>query len=274
VTIAPAFAKVNLGLVAGPLRADGKHEVATVLQRVALHDDVELEPSTEAGIEVVGFADDTLVRTALRHLAQKTSFVEGWRVRLGKRIPVASGLGGGSSDAAAALRLANELLSSPLAPHELHMIAARVGADVPFFLTRGAQLGEGDGGVLTPVGLPLEYSVVLALADEESKASTADVYDRFDRRAGAEGFERRRAALLEALERVETAAQLAALPRNDLATSPLADRLEELGAFRADVTGAGPTVYGLFAERGAAEHAAASLAGVRWTWVGEPATGP
>src|SRR5215472_12000309 len=109
---APAPAKVNLALVVGPLRDDGKHEVLTVLQRIDLVDRIELDEAADLRVE--GFADDTLVQDALRELAQSAGVEPRWRVRIEKRIPVAAGLGGGSSDAATALRLANETLSEPL----------------------------------------------------------------------------------------------------------------------------------------------------------------
>src|SRR5262249_35368942 len=86
-------AKINLARVVGPLRADGKHEVAIVYQRVSLADRVALEPS--ASLRVDGFADDTLVRQALESIAAEAGVAPAWRVRLTKRIPVAAGGGGG-----------------------------------------------------------------------------------------------------------------------------------------------------------------------------------
>ena len=97
------------------------------------------------------------------------------------------------------------------------------------------------------------------LPGDERKLSTAEVYASFDRRSGAEGYDERRTALLRALDGVEDATDLARLPRNDLASSPLAEDLVRLGAFRADVTGAGPAVYGLFEHEPDARRAAASL---------------
>ena len=144
---APATAKINLALVVGPLRPDGKHELATVYQRVALADRVRVESSD--GLRVDGFAEDTIVRLALESLAVEAGIDPPWRVRLTKRIPVAAGLGGGSSDAATALRLANAMLPTPLAPERLRALAATLGADVPFFLTDGPQLGLGDGTELS-----------------------------------------------------------------------------------------------------------------------------
>jgi 4-diphosphocytidyl-2-C-methyl-D-erythritol kinase len=264
---APAFAKLNLALVVGPLRADGKHELVTVLQAIDLHDDVELVPADALAVD--GFPRDTLVRTALTRLAQAAGVEPDWRVRIDKRIPVAAGLGGGSSNAAAALGLANALLPTPLPPPELHMLAATIGADVPFFLTEGPQLGTGDGSQLEPLELPDDYVALLALP-ELQKESTAAVYRWFDERNGADGFDRRRSQLLAALRLVERPSDLARLPGNDLASSLLAGELERLGAFRADVTGAGPAVYGLFEHAEDAERAASSLRGTRAHWVTRP----
>ncbi len=267
--IRAAPAKINLALVVGPVRADRKHEVATVLQRVELQDDVDLEPRA-GGVTVEGFVDDTLVGDALSALASLSGETSGWRVRIEKRIPVAAGLGGGSSDAAAALRLANDRLATPLTREELHALAAELGADVPFFLTEGTQLGSDDGSELKPVSIPLDFAVLLVLPGDERKRSTADVYRRFDERGGADGFEGRQAALLEALDRVREPRDLAALPRNDLASSRLAAELESLGAFRADVSGAGPTVYALFEDARDAERAARAVGEAGKTWVTRP----
>jgi len=265
---ARAFAKINLALVVGPLRDDGKHEVVTVLQRVDLADGIELE-SAEA-LTVEGFEDDTLVRRSLEALAAAAGVAPRWRARIEKRIPVASGLGGGSSDAASILALANADLSEPLLPAALHDIAAGLGADVPFFLQAGTRLATGDGTTLECVELPRDYLVLLVLPDSESKESTEAVYRRFDERDGARGFDERRAALLDNLRSVEEARDLARLPRNDLASSPLAGQLEELGAFRAEVSGAGPTVYGLFEHTADAEHAATTLRRAGPTWLVRP----
>lgn len=265
----PAPAKINLALVVGPSRVDGKHEVATVLQRVDLADRVALEPAE--GLAVDGFAGDTLVTRALELFAGEAGVEPRWRVTITKRIPVAAGLAGGSTDAAAALRLANETLEEPLPREHLHAVAVSLGADVPFFLHEGPQLGEGDGGELTPLDLPQDFFVVLVLPHGAAKPSTAAVYDAFDRRGGEDGFEERRAALRSALERVRRPRDLAALPPNDLASSPLAAELLGLGAFRADVSGAGPVVYGLFHHRAAAARARRRLAAHGRSWLTVPA---
>lgn len=267
---AAAFAKVNLGLVVGPRRTDGKHEVATALVRIDLYDTVEVASTRSREIVVQGF-EDTIVRRALEELTRRAAESCGWKATIDKHIPVAAGLGGGSSDAGTALRLANDLLDRPLAGRELHALAADLGSDVPFFLEDGPQLATGNGSYLEPIAIPLDFWVVLVLPVRETKTSTADVYRAFDARARDADFSQRRAALVRALREARVASDLAALPRNDLASSPVSDDLVRLGALHADVTGAGPAVYGLFEERDRAERAAHELEGRGRSWVVRPA---
>jgi 4-diphosphocytidyl-2-C-methyl-D-erythritol kinase len=257
-----APAKINLALVVGPKRPDGRHEIATVLQRISLADRIALEPADELRIE--GFSEDTIVRRALEQLAAAAETPPKWRVTIDKEIPVAAGVGGGSSDAAAALRLANWTLRRPLKDIELHELAAALGADIPFFLTTGPQLAEGDGTELQPLRLLQDYWILLIHPHGERKPSTGAVYDAF---SGEDGFADRRAALLRAL----ALGDLGALPPNDLASSPLAEELRAHGAFRADVSGAGPAVYGLFAEQDDALAAHAALADRGRCWIAAPA---
>jgi 4-diphosphocytidyl-2-C-methyl-D-erythritol kinase len=259
----PAPAKINLALVVGPVREDGKHEVVSVVQRLDLADRVRVERA--ATLRVDGFVQDTLVRRALEELGG------GFAATIEKRIPLASGLGGGSSDAATALLLANALRDDPLPTEDLHAIARSLGADVPFFLHPGPQLATGDGTDLVPLELPQDYWVVLVAPRGATKISTEHVYEQFDARGGAQGYDERKAALLAALERVSRPRDLAALPRNDLAGSPVTAELLELGAFRADVTGAGPTVYGLFLHKPEAEVAERALRRLGRTWIAAPA---
>ena len=263
-----APAKINLALVVGPLRPDGKHEVRTILQQIDLADEVEL--STGKELAVSGFADDTLVTAALTALGSAAGVDPSWNVRITKTIPVSAGLGGGSSDAAAALLLANDTLAAPFDEERLSEIAAGIGADVPFFLRRGTQLGSGDGSQLAPLDLPLDFTVLLVLPHDAHKESTARVYADFDAREGATGFEERRAALAAALAAVARTEDLAALPPNDLATSPLAERLVRAGAIRADVSGAGPSVYAIFADASRAREVGHDFRSVGHTWVVAP----
>jgi 4-diphosphocytidyl-2-C-methyl-D-erythritol kinase len=263
--IGPAPAKINLALVVGPRRANGKHELVTVFQRVDLGDRVRVEPAPESTVE--GFPEDTIVRAALDSLDAP----HGWRVQIEKKIPPAAGLGGGSSDAATALRLANAQLTTPRAEEQLHELAARAGADVPFFLRDGPQLGTGDGTMLEPLELPQDFVVLLLLPKGARKPSTAQVYAAFDERGGETGFDERVAVLRGALARIRRPRDLAALPPNDLANSPLADELRAQGAFRADVSGAGPVVYGLFHHSLDARRAARGLRRLGRLWVTIPA---
>ena len=211
---ASAPAKINLGLVVGPLRDDGKHELLTVYQRVGIADRIDVEPADTTTVE--GFEQDTLVRGALERLAPES----GWRVRIEKRLPVAAGIGGGSSDAATALRLANAQLPQPLGDHALHELAAQVGADVPFFLREGPQLGSGDGTTLEPLDLPQDFWILLLLPSDARKESTGAVYRAFDERNGADGWAERARAFRETVTSVRRPRDLAQLPPNDLARSP------------------------------------------------------
>ena len=203
-----AAAKINLALVVGPRRRDGRHELLTVYQRIALADRIEVRRSEQN--EVTGFADDTLVARALGAVTADDDFH--LAARIDKRIPVAAGLGGGSADAAAALALGNQLRSNPLSPQRLEATARELGADVPFFLRAGPHLGAGDGTDLRPLDLPQDYWILLVVPHGERKASTADVYARFDARSGDDGFHQRAATLLSALERIRRPRDLAALP--------------------------------------------------------------
>ena len=264
---APASAKLNLALVVGPKTPDGRHELLTVYQRIGLADRIVVSRSPE--LHVDGFAADTLVRRALERIGSGNG--SSFRARIVKRIPVAAGLGGGSSDVATTLRLANDLRDDPLSEDALVAVARELGADVPYFLRDGPQLGTADGTELEPLDLPQDYWIVLVAPRGVTKRSTADVYEAFDGREGERGFESRRASLLSALARVRRSRDLAALPPNDLATSPLAAELRALGAFRADVTGAGPTVYGLFLHGDRARTAQKKMAKKGRSWLTVPA---
>ena len=265
---ATAPAKLNLALVVGPLRHDGKHDVVTLLERLSLQDTVAVRRATET--RVTGFPADSLVRAALDAVAHAAGGHACFEARIEKRIPVAAGLGGGSSDAAAALLLANGLLDESLSDGVLAELAASLGSDVPFFLHPGPQLATGDGTTLEPTVLPRDYSVVLALPRGAVKTSTADVYAAFDARRSVAGFDERRAALLDALEACARVEDLARLPPNDLASSPLAATMRDLGAVRADATGAGPVAYGLFVDAHDAAGAAAALGDRAKTWTAHP----
>jgi 4-diphosphocytidyl-2-C-methyl-D-erythritol kinase len=186
-------------------------------------------------------------------------------VRIDKRIPVAAGLGGGSADAAAALRIANALTEEPLGREELLRLAAGLGSDVPSQLEPRHALVQGTGERLEPVGLPPFAAVLIP---DDQGLSTAAVYAELDRREGWR--ERLDPEPLRELAASSSAAALAAALDNDLEAAALAlrpdleERLDALvgaGALGAAVSGSGPTCFGVFGDRPAAEAAAASLQG-------------
>ena len=250
-----APAKVNLCLRLGPLRPDGYHRVTTLVQAIDVYDDLELEPAGETVVD--GFPGDTLVTGALAALG------EARRVRLEKRIPVASGLGGGSSDAAAVLRA----LRGERTPNDLHEIARGLGTDVPFFLTgaeTGFCTGRGDRVQALPE-FPRGHAFVIVPSAEG--LSTADVYAASTPNPAFRAVE---GELIRRMHTVRSTADVAGLMANDLEPAALGLRpevartlaaLRGSGALAAQVTGSGPTAYGLFEHRAAAEEAASRIAG-------------
>ncbi|HEX6348338.1 MAG TPA: 4-(cytidine 5'-diphospho)-2-C-methyl-D-erythritol kinase [Candidatus Dormibacteraeota bacterium] len=178
----PARAKLNLSLAVNGLRPDGYHEVDTVLQAVDLHDLLEAEPAESSSLEVTGEAPagaENLVMKALAALEQAAGRALPTRFRLHKRIPAGAGLGGGSSDAAAALRLASRLHSVALDP----ALAGQLGADVPFFLCGGAARAGGRGELLQPCRSGGPW---FAIAWPGIAVDTAEVYRAWDA-VGGEG---------------------------------------------------------------------------------------
>jgi 4-diphosphocytidyl-2-C-methyl-D-erythritol kinase len=254
-----AQAKLNLALVVGPTRPDGKHEVATVLERLDLADVVAVRRAPET--RVTGFEGDTLVRGALDALEALSR--ARFEARIEKRIPVAAGLGGGSSDAGAVLRA----FAHGRDVNELYAVARSLGADVPFFLSGvPAAIGLGSGSRLTVLDeLPRGFGVVLV--PQPAGLSTADVYAAA---TPSDIFPALEGDLIRRAHAARTVADLAALVVNDLEPAVLALRpevadalagLRAAGALAAAVTGSGPTAFGLFPDRAAAERAAAALPG-------------
>lgn len=198
-----AYAKVNLSLEILGQRADGYHELVTVLQTVSLCDRLTLESLPEGGIEVrcdhpaVGSGPDNLAYRAARAFQQALAERRGVRISLAKRIPVGSGLGGGSSDAAATLGGLNCLWSAGWSEEELRTLAAELGSDVPFFLGGGTCLGEGRGERLTPLPSLPETALVLVFPPDAG-ISTAEVYRALAGKVQAAGARTR--ALIAALE--------------------------------------------------------------------------
>ncbi len=179
----PAFAKLNLGLEVLGLREDGYHELRTLFQTIDLHDDVVLRGRKEG---IVVRCDHPQVPTDSRNLSHKAALEvarfagvsRGVEIVLTKRIPVAGGLGGGSSDAAAVLLGLDRLWGLGLGPAGLHPLARRIGADVPFFLVGGTALGLGRGDEVYPLSRQVRAHAVVV--DPGRPVSTTAVFRRSD----------------------------------------------------------------------------------------------
>lgn len=250
-------AKVNLVLNVGATDNEGYHALGTLFQAVSLFDDLVARPA-EAGVFRVGFrgegasglpADDTnLVVRAARLLAETCGTGNlGAEIRVYKRIPVAGGMAGGSADAAATLVACNRLWGTGLDTEQLHALAARLGADVPFLLHGGTAVGTGRGEKLKPV--PVRGSLQWVLALSHHGLSTPAVFREFDRISPPRptGID---PGLLAALAGGDVR-RVGSLLGNDLQRAAvnlhpeLADVLamgREAGAVGALVSGSGPTI--------------------------------
>ena len=270
VLTSPARAKINLCLFVGPTRADGRHEVVTLMDSLELCDDVRLvvDPPGLQADEVIcpGVEGPNLAAAALAAFREQTKW-DGppLRLEIVKRIPIAGGMAGGSADAAAALRLAAE--AAGLDDRRwLEDIAAGLGADVPSQIRGGLTLATGIGARLRPLDDHLDYSVVVVPVDEE--LHVADVYAEADRL----GLARDALGLARSLTRVQAALSSETVldrVQNDLQDAarslcPAIDVALEAalaaGADHAIVSGSGPTVLALFSEDAHRERAAAAAA--------------
>ena len=261
-----AYAKLNLVLHVGHPREDGLHPICSLMASIDLADEVRAEPSGSGrdSIDCPGVTDDD--NLAVRALAEFRSRAGGslppLDVTIDKRIPLAAGLAGGSADAAATLRIANELAGRPLGPEELLRLAADLGSDVPSQLDPGHALVQGAGERVERVSLP---PLTAVLAPDPEGLSTRAVYAELDRLDGTRGT--LDPTPLRGLADA-TAADLAAALHNDLQPAALSlrpdlelrlDALLAAGALGAAVSGSGPTCFGLFEDRGAADEAADEL---------------
>lgn len=250
-------AKINLGLQVLGKRDDGYHELRTRFQSIDLTDELEIAPcDTGLHLEVEGAAlaadDSNLVMKAARQLAAGRDGLRGVKLRLKKRIPVAAGLGGGSSDAAATLLGLNQYWGLGLARSELHRMASRLGADVGFFLVGGSALGAGRGDELAPCPDGAPFRIALLLPPFAS--STAEVYRLWDEAfPGGVPPGTGDAGDREATDLQEEPTPLSV--HNDLEVlvierhpqlGGLKDLLIQHGAWAAALSGSGPAMYGLF----------------------------
>jgi 4-diphosphocytidyl-2-C-methyl-D-erythritol kinase len=258
-----AFAKVNYALDVLGLRADGYHEVSTVMQSISLADEVELrypsggfDLSLEPEEVEIGPQERNTTYLAWKALQRLTGKELPVKVTLRKKIPAGAGLGGGSANAAAVLVGLNELFGLGLRLDELRGIGAGIGADVPFCISGGTALGEGVGEILTP--LPVPPAHLLVVAKPLRGADTAGIYRAYDetRTENTHSVE----PVVSAL-RAGSLPTLAAVVGNDLApvTRDIIPEVAELeqsllasGALGASMSGSGPAVYGIFHDEKAA----------------------
>ncbi len=299
-----APAKINLCLRVGSRRPDGYHPVCTLMEKVDLFDRLRIDERA-SGVSVSGAdlpEDTNSVSRARAALAREAGISIEVGVELEKHIPVAAGLAGGSSDAAAALMALRRMFAPDITDERLAALALELGADVPFFLSPGPRLAVGIGEQLEPVGNLPSYSLVLVTPDLE--LSTARVYREYDRlgggnagdrgdigagggdagsptdAAGADPMEAAAGALRRKLGPDMDLERLAALLVNDLEPAAigmapvigaLKSELLSLGAAASLMSGSGPSVFGLFGDPDAARAAAGSLA-VRYqrTWTLTP----
>jgi 4-diphosphocytidyl-2-C-methyl-D-erythritol kinase len=262
----PCPAKLNLFLEIRGRRADGFHELGTLFQALDTGDTLSAEPWDRleiAGAEgVTADPGDNLVLRAARLLrerhAPRVAPNAGIRFTLEKRLPMGAGLGGGSSDAAAALRLANDLWKAGATPAELRALAAEIGSDVAFFLSTNTAFAEGRGEELAPAPAPYPFHVVVATP--RCHVETAGAYRRVAAALGGKYGTR----WPEFRARFERDSQNPELYRdlfNDFEAPVLAefpeirevrDRLQAFSPEKAMLTGSGASVFALFREESAA----------------------
>jgi 4-diphosphocytidyl-2-C-methyl-D-erythritol kinase len=248
-----AAAKVNLVLEVLGKREDGYHELVTVMQAVDLSDRLTLEEAEalELRTSAPGVPTDgrNLAMRAAVALREAAGVTRGARITLDKRIPVAAGLGGGSSDAASTLWALNRMWGIRWPVKRLQGLAERLGMDVPFFLGKGRAMATGRGERLKP--LPSAGGLALVLVNPNFPLSTKEVYQRVPAGWSAEDVGTRR--MLEAL-RSRSARRVAAALTNNLETVvepavPAIGRMKAAllaaGALGAVMSGSGPTVFGV-----------------------------
>ena len=267
-----AFAKLNLTLDILGKREDGYHDLRMVMQSITLADTLTLEENQGEGLRVS--ANLRFLPTGEKNLAAAAALrfwealgrePEDLDIRIEKRIPVCAGMAGGSSDAAAVLRALNQRAGDPFSPKELARLGERVGSDVPYCVLGGTALAEGRGEVLTPLP-PLPRCWVVA-CKPDFPISTPELFAQADR--------------VKLRRRPDTAGLVAALEAGDLGgvarrmynvfedvlparlytrVAEIKNILIQCGALGANMSGSGPTAFGLFDRLEAAQEARACLA--------------
>ena len=256
-----AFAKINLGLDVTGVREDGYHLLRMIMQQIDLYDTLTFTASDPAGTESGSIrlidesglspaGEDNLICRAIRMMMERYDLRADMEVRLIKRIPVAAGLAGGSTDAAAAFIAVRDLLAPDITDGELMELAVGLGADIPYCIAGGIKLAEGIGEKLTPLPPMPDCYIILVKPDEG--ASTAKVYRDLDALGGYHhpDIDGQIAALREGdlkglSQRCENVLEL--VTGKNL---PVIGRIERFfidqGAAAACMSGSGPSVFAIF----------------------------
>ena len=260
-----ALAKINLGLDVLGRRENGYHDVRMVMQTIYLYDNVTLQKTDDPGIQLktnlfyLPVDDKNIAYKAAKMLMDEFKIEGGIKITLDKHIPVAAGMAGGSSNAAAVLVGMNRLFELGLSEQELMERGVQLGADVPYCIMRGTVLAEGIGEILTPLA-PMPKCYIL-VAKPGISVSTKTVYEKLDaheieNHPDIDGV----LAGLEAGDLQKVAASMGhVLERVTIEDYPIIeeikDAMKEAGALNAMMSGSGPTVFGIFSEKAVAKQA-------------------
>lgn len=259
-----AYAKINLGLdVIGRLE-NGYHEVKMVMQTVGIYDVLDFQ-RTEGGIVIttdsgeLPTGEDNLIYKAAKLMIEKYGIKEGVKIHLEKHIPIAAGMAGGSTDAAATLKGMNRLFDLGCMLKDLMELGVQIGADVPYCVMGGTALAEGIGEKLTPLAPAPDCYVLVAKPD--INVSTKYVYEHLDaqeivKHPDIDGMveaiaEESLQGILDRMENVLETVTVSAYP----VIRTIKERMKELGAINSLMSGSGPTVFGIFVEKDMAHRA-------------------
>lgn len=254
-----AYAKINLVLNIGDPRPDGYHDIQTIMQSLELHDDVTVEQTGGTGITVTASVDtiptdeSNLAAKAVKAFAAKTGVpADGLSIHIEKRIPVAAGLGGGSSDAAATLRALNVLYETNLSVDELAEIGIEVGSDVPFCVHGGCAYVEGKGDMVVPT-TPMPQCIIV-IGKPDLAISTEKMYQRFDQAELPQRADHTPEIMLglrwenlkAVAESVGNAFEQVLMKNERNTVDMMKEVMNQFGTLGTAMTGSGPAVFGIF----------------------------
>lgn len=252
-----AYAKINLTLDITGRRPDGYHDIETIMQTVHIYDTVSVCKSESLTVECDDrelCGENNLAYIAAKRFFEATGINGGAQISIEKHIPKAAGLGGGSSDAVAVLRALKRLYGIKLSKKELINIAAKIGADVPFFMLGGTKLCKGIGEELSDV--PKLPDCFIAIIKEGTKPSTGEIYKRFD----SVGTDKRpdTAKMLDSLRNKDLKGIAENLCNVFEKSVPECEKIKTMllnyGALGVCLSGSGPSVFGIFDDAEKAEN--------------------